>query len=134
MSGTKLRVVLRWLADQGQLILNPDTTYKAQQDVPTGLLTTLLHGGYRIEVYSTFAMLSELGYIVRTRRPQAPTADLTTGAASFSAASLPRPAKRQRLLDKRETASVAVPAGEKSCCSEPAAGALQCVQRWGRAG
>ena len=91
--------------------------------MPTGLLATLLRGGYRIEVYSTFAMLSELGYIVRTRRPPAPTSDLTTDAASFSAGSLPRPAKRQRLLDTRKTASVAGPAGGKSSCSEPAAGA-----------
>ena len=43
-------------------------------DGPGALLVSLLAKGYRIEVYGVFAILSELGYVVQTRRPVPPPA------------------------------------------------------------
>lgn len=94
-------VLFRWLADQGQLLLTPGASSAAQCSGPAGLLTALLRGGYRIEVYSTFAMLSELGYIVRTRPPRthpppALVAGVEPSAVSRGSETEPRSAKRQR--------------------------------------
>jgi hypothetical protein len=92
--------MFRWLADQGQLVLTQDPDATAQQGEHAALLTPLLRGGYRIEVYSTFALLSELGYIVRTRCCQA-APSVVVRSISDSTALYSRPVKRQRLETAR---------------------------------
>lgn len=100
----------RWLADQRQLVLTDDTNSTAHPNGYAALLTSMLRGSYRIEVYSTFAMLSELGYIVRTRRPPPPTYQ-THGTTSSDPES--RPSKRQCLPAATEACTNAGPvAGE----------------------
>ena len=67
-----------WLADQGQLLLTLEGGDADRSDGPGALLVSLLAKGYRIEVYGVFTMLSELGYVVQTRRPvPLPAADAT---------------------------------------------------------
>ena len=124
---SELMVLFRWLADQGQLQLAPDATSTAEHSGPTAaLLTALLRGGYRIEVYSTFAMLSELGYIVRTRPRPASAAGADPRAASHGTETESRPAKRQRFGTSAPCESAgAMPggAGENAELDTPAAAA-----------
>ena len=124
-SGERVADRFRWLADQGQLTLIPRADNAAQQSGTQALLTQLLRGGYRIEVYSTFAMLSDLGFIVRTRQPPAPVADApTTNTCHGTDKQSGRPIKRQRLETESTgpcaSASVLVE-GAKLCRHETAA-------------
>ena len=106
-------LLLRWLADQGHLVLTQDASSAAQHGT---LLTSLLRGGYRIEVYSTFALLSELGYIVRTRRCQGEAAVVVAESAGDCVDLQSRPVKRQRLQNARVTSG----AGNGAGVDEPA--------------
>ena len=94
------------------MVLTQDADSKAQ---PGALLTSLLRGGYRIEVYSTFSLLSELGYIVRTRRCHGEGV-VVVGNAGECVDLDSRPVKRQRLQRTR----VAAGAGDDASVDDPA--------------